>query len=299
MQYAAQWLSLDLPATSDPDGGVSGHADSGQLKKYVHIWTPTSDQIAGNIALVHGLGEHGGRYHSLAERLVNAGFRVVAMDQQGHGEDPSPRGHVESYESLLCDISALISWINKSFDDRTVLLGHSMGGNLAINHALRIGKGYRGAIASGPMLRAQRAPGPIAEFLLRTWSSVFRRASIKSTVIPERLMSDPAEIASFKADELFHSTLSLRLGAALIDSGRWALRNASSLQVPLLVAHGGTDALTCPEASKEFAELAGKRCELKIWEGFLHDPFRCIDGDKVVESFVDFARRQISVDDGQ
>ncbi|GAB5406112.1 MAG: alpha/beta hydrolase [Aureliella sp.] len=290
MHYVADWL--ELPSES---GGTS--------KKFVHTWTPSSGEaadappaIVGNVVIVHGLGEHGGRYHSLAEKLTLAGFRVFAMDQQGHGKDHRPRGAIDSYESLLGDISDLLSWIGSTHDDRTILLGHSMGGNLALNHALRIGSGYRGVIASGPMIRAQRAPGPIAEFLLRSWCWLRPRSSMKSTVIAERLMSDRAEIESFEKDELFHSTLSLKLGAALIDSGRWALGNAHNLSVPMLVAHGDTDVLTCPDASKEFAERAGESCELKIWEGFLHDPFRCEGGDKVVASFVDFARRQLDAD---
>ncbi len=292
MHYAAEWLSLKSP-------------DGVDLKKFIHQWDSSNNPAAtncttkGTIALIHGLGEHGGRYNSLATRLVADGFRVVSMDQQGHGVDPRAPGFVDSYDALLDDITGLLSWINSKFGNNTILLGHSMGGNLAINHALRIGSGYRGVISSGPMLLAQRAPGPIVELLLRIWSSLRPRASMKSKVIAERLMIDPDEIASFREDKLFHSTLSLKLGAALIDSGRWALANAGKLEIPLLLAHGDTDALTCPNASKEFAQRAGKKCELKIWEGFLHDPFRCLGGDQVVASFVNFANRQLALEPNQ
>lgn len=288
MHYAADWRSF--PNASD--------ATDSQLKKFVHIWTPdeSTGQPAGTIAILHGLGEHGGRYHGLARKLTAAGFQVAAFDQQGHGKDPGPRGFVASYESLIADVSAFLDWIQTQLGTQTVLLGHSMGGNLALNHALRIGQGYCGVVASSPMIRAQRAPGRIVESLLRMWIRLMPSASMTSTVIAERLMSDPDEIASFKEDDLFHSTLSLRLGAGLIDSGRWALTNAGDLSVPLLLSHGDTDELTRTDASEEFASRSNENCELRIWKGFLHDPFRCEGGQEVVDCFVDFAKRQLAAE---
>lgn len=291
MHYAADWRSF--PSSSD-----TSDAANSTLEKFVHLWKPDDSegintQPIATVAILHGLGEHGGRYHSLARKLTAAGFQVAAFDQQGHGKDPGPTGFVASYESLLEDISAFLYWIESQLGTQTILLGHSMGGNLAINHALRIGHGYCGVIASSPMIRAQRAPPQIVEALLRLWIKLRPRASMTSKVIAERLMSDPDEIASFKADELFHSTLSLRLGAALIDSGRWALENAGSLSVPLLLSHGDIDALTRTDASEEFASRSTEYCQLKIWKGFLHDPFRCLGSQEVVDCFVDFAKRQL------
>ena len=101
-------------------------------------------------------------------------------------------------------------------------------------------------------------------------------------------MDDPVEIAEFNADPLFHSKLSLRLGAALIDSGRWALRHADRLSNPLLITHGTSDALTRFDASVEFARRAGALCQLEILPGALHDPFRCRDRQRVLGRYLEF-----------
>lgn len=282
VRHEANWQSI----VGDPERQL-----------YVHSWRPgdlsptgsPASSLAGHIAIVHGLGEHGGRYHSLARRFCQRGFVVHAFDQQGHGRSPRPRGTIESYESMLGDISGFLGWVGEQAGP-VFLFGHSMGGNLVLNHALRVASGYRAVVSSSPMIRAQRAPGRVAEWLLRFWLRIRPNATMTSHVVPERLMNDPAEITAFKADELFHSTLSLKLGAALIDSGRWALEHASELSVPLLLSHGDTDALTSPKASEQFARQSTGKCELALWPDFLHDPFRCLDSDQIVDRFADFFR---------
>ncbi|HBE66590.1 MAG TPA: hypothetical protein DDW52_00440 [Planctomycetaceae bacterium] len=283
------------------EAGWQSVARDAPRQLYVHSWRPDSDLTSsglsataqlGHIAIVHGLGEHGGRYDSLARRFCQRGFSVHAFDQQGHGQSRQPRGLIESYESMLDDISHFLKWVGKQ-GAPVFLFGHSMGGNLVLNHALRVSDGYQAVVSSSPMIRAQRAPGRVAEWLLRWWSRMRPRATMTSNVVPERLMNNPAEIAAFEADTLFHSTLSLKLGAALIDSGRWALKHANELSVPLLLSHGDTDVLTCPQASQQFAETSSKYCEFHLWPDFLHDPFRCLASDQVVDRFADFFRRNV------
>ncbi len=264
------------------------HEISDHCKRYIHRWQPAQDP-RGLVCLVHGLGEHGGRYDSLARSLCQTGLTVVAFDQQGHGKDPTKRGCIQSYDSLIDDIDRFLIWSKRQYPLLPVaLFGHSMGGNLALNHALRIGEKYSCVIASSPMIRAQRAPGPVGEFLVRLLLRIAPNHQLKSRVYPERLMSDPTEQDAWRKDTLFHARLSLRLAAALVDSGRWALDNASQLSNPLLLSHGDVDALTCPEASIEFSEKSNENCTLQLWPGLLHDPFRCLERKAVIQRFVDF-----------
>ncbi len=98
-------------------------------------------------------------------------------------------------------------------------------------------------------------------------------------------MSDPEEQAALEHDDLFHTQLSLRLGGALLDTGRWVLKNADKLAVPTLLSHGTQDCLTCPWASKEFSEKAGEICRLLLLPDQLHDPFRDLERKAVIEQF--------------
>jgi alpha-beta hydrolase superfamily lysophospholipase len=259
-------------------------------RKFFHVWAPNVPPQAV-VCIVHGLGEHGGRYHRLARDFSNAGIAVVAFDQQGHGQSVERRGCIKSYDSLLADIEAAQSWARGKFPDLPVVLfGHSMGGNLVINYLLRDLPRPEGAISSSPMIEAANPPGWLFEQLARMLAVATPNLCLKSTVIPARLMSDPEEQLELEQDELFHSQLSLRLGVGLFDSGSWALENAQQLRHPLLLSHGTRDSLTSPAASTEFARRAGSMCQLKIFEGQLHDPFRDLERESVIAHYVSFIR---------
>ncbi len=270
-------------------------------KKYVHAW---SDRLWTNgaapiatVCIVHGLGEHGGRYANLASGLVAAGFRVLAFDQQGHGLSHEPRGCITSYDSLLDDIGSFLDWAKQAHPQPIVLFGHSMGGNLVLNYALRRSQLPTGVISSSPMIEAVRNPGKLYRILARMLLVVAPNFRLQSEVIPERLMSDPAEQQALRDDDLFHSNLSLRLGAALLDSGSWALNHSNKLSVPTLLTHGTQDFLTCPKASANFAMGARGVCQLEILDGSLHDPFRGTERAEVIKKFVDFATQVSSEQD--
>lgn len=273
MKTSAQWLDIS-----------PGH------KKFVHRWLPAHPPQA-NVAIVHGLGEHGGRYHSLARQFVAAGFSVSAFDQQGHGQSPESRGKIRSYAALLDDIAAFLNWNQVEYADiPTVLFGHSMGGNLVINYDLHDYPRPARVISSSPMLEKTTPVHPgfmrVARWLLR----VAPNLKLRSEVVAERLMSDPAEQQMLRDDKLFHSQITLRLGAGLLDSGAWALEHAGRVQTPLLLSHGTSDYMTSFPASVEFARRAGAICQLSALDGELHDPFRGLQRDAVIARYVDFIR---------
>ncbi|MCA9158514.1 MAG: lysophospholipase [Planctomycetales bacterium] len=276
MKKTAQWLEIS-PGQS----------------KYVTRWLPESAPQA-NVVIVHGLGEHGGRYDSLAQHFVQAGFSVSAFDQQGHGRSPEPRGKIRSYNSMLDDIASFLKWNQaKQANTPTVMFGHSMGGNLVINYALRNYPQPERVISSSPMLEKATPVHPgflrFARWLMRITPNI----KIRSEVVVERLMSDPVEQQMLRDDELFHSQITLRLGAGLLDSGAWALEHAGRVKTALLLSHGSSDYLTSFKASVEFARLAGETCELVALDGELHDPFRSLQREAILARYVDFIRGAI------
>ncbi|MEM7478877.1 MAG: lysophospholipase, partial [Planctomycetota bacterium] len=256
-----------------------------QRRKFVYQWGSQQDYDA-TVLISHGLGEHGGRYMRLAQDFAAHGLRVVCFDQQGHGKSPEKRGCVDSYESMLDDIGAMLQWIGR--EKPTVLFGHSMGGNLVMNYTLRRNFQPACVIASSPMIEAVRPPARPLEFLLRCLMRLVPNRCISSHTKPEKLMSDPSEQAALRNDEVFHSSLSLRLGAALLDSGRWLLQNNPSPPVPLLLSHGSADQKTCHKASIRFAELTHENCQLEILADHMHDPFRDVDREEALEIFFRF-----------
>ena len=284
MHYCSQWETL-----------------APNVDKYVHSWTPSGESGQRGeqpeldsglvVGIIHGLGEHGGRYMRLATSLANAGITAVAFDQQGHGRSPENRGCIASYDSLLDDIQLFLGWMRQAYPSRPLFLfGHSMGGNLVLNYALRRDVLPMGVIASSPMIRAAHPPSWVFERFARMLLRVAPNFCLRSKVDPRRLMDDPEEQDEFEADPLFHSSLSLRLGAALLDSGRWALDHAEQLTVPTLLTHGDKDYRTSHTASEEFARRAGDGLDLRLLPGHLHDPFRDSGRDEVIGTYVSFMR---------
>lgn len=259
-------------------------------RKYVHCWQPPSAAWA-SVAIVHGLGEHGGRYHPLARDWAQAGLAVAAFDQQGHGRSPEARGRIRSYASMLDDIRDFLIWHQAQQPELPVFLfGHSMGGNLVINYALRQQVLPLGVISSSPMIRMTTPPGAAFVALARVLSKLLPNFTLRSQVVAEHLMSDPHEQQLLRDDRLFHSQVTLRLGAALFDSGPWAIEHAHQLRVPLFLSHGTLDTRTSHLASTEFAERAGRLCQLTILPEELHDPFRGLSREAIIDRFVQFMR---------
>jgi acylglycerol lipase len=273
---------------------------SPRVQRFVHHWDPAEGASAA-VCIVHGLGEHGGRYQSLAQALAEAGFYVVSFDQQGHGHSPGGRAEVQSYLALLDDIQSMLAWLQTRHPSLPLtLLGHSMGGNLVLNYAIRKASEPgailpKAVISSSPMIRSVKAPAAWVEFLLRGLLYVAPNHQLKSFIIPERLMSDPDEQRALIEDQLFHNRLTLRLGAALLDSGRWLLEHASELNVPTLLTHGTDDYLTCHLASREFAEKSHGKCRLELLNGQLHDTFRDLNRHHVLSLFIDFLHTHTSL----
>ena len=101
------------------------------LALHLHTWPLPAAPARGSVLLVHGLGEHGGRYAHVAAHLTQAGWAVVGYDQRGHGRSGGPRGGLAGADSLLADLGLLIDHTRGRLPGPLVLLGHSMGGLVA------------------------------------------------------------------------------------------------------------------------------------------------------------------------
>lgn len=274
MQYSAQWMDL-----------------TPKRRKYMHVWEPQSaaqSAAQSSVCIVHGLGEHGGRYERLATELVKSNVAVVAFDQTGHGRCPGQRGCVESYDALLDDIELVLQWTQNRFAGlQPILFGHSMGGNLVLNYALKRTPIQSAVISSSPMILVPREPGWLFEKFARLAMKLAPNFRLKSRINPAQLMNDLVEQELLMNDTLFHSQLSLRLAAGLLDTGRWLLQNAAQLTTPTLLVHGTNDCRTSHHASIQFAERA-EACELELYDGQLHDTFRDLERAQVIAKFVDY-----------
>ncbi len=242
-----------------------------ELQLYAQDWQPETEP-KGVVCLVHGLGEHSGRYGHLAAFLNQAGYALLAFDLRGHGKSEGRRGYTPGYEALMDDIAHLLEEATERYPDRPrFLYGHSLGGNLVINYALRRRPNLAGVIATGPLLRTAFEPPAWKLSLARIMRSLWPTLSLSNELDRQALSRDPEVVRAYNDDPLVHDQLTPRLTVDMLQAGLWALEHAAEFPLPLLLMHGGADRITSAQASREFAAQAGERCTLKIWDGFYHE----------------------------
>lgn len=243
------------------------------------------------MTLVHGFGAHGGRFCEMGTAIASMGVAVHAVDLVGHGRSPGRRGCIDSYDQLLDEVHVSFKYSTERFPRiPQFLFGHSMGGNLVLNLAIRRPNEVEeatGLIVSSPMLRAAEMPKDRIMDAGRWLSTKVPNWRIKTPFVASKLSQDRRAQDAYLRDRWVHRNMSLRLATNLVDSGKWALENAFLLQSQTLLMHGSEDTLTCPKASLAFAESSNGMATFKAWQGCRHD----LHDDLQRERFFDYMTR--------
>lgn len=205
------------------------------------------------LLIIHGLGEHSGRYCAMAQTLNAAGISVYAYDQRGHGANAGPRGYAR-LDDLEKDVLAVLRQIQARTKAPVFLLGHSMGGGIALYTLLHSHPHVRAAVISSPWLIITRQiPGFAADFL-KAHPGTFGRASISNGIPASALCHDPEVCAAYARDPLTHDRICLALAGDMLRAADYSLSHAARLQVPLLLCHGEADGICSIEGSRRFAQ---------------------------------------------
>jgi alpha-beta hydrolase superfamily lysophospholipase len=239
---------------------------------YAQSWLP-EDQPKGILCLIHGLGEHSGRYARWAALFVQAGYGMLAPDLPGHGRTEGRRAYVKNYQVLLNHVDLVLDQAGDLFPGvPRILYGHSMGGNIAINYVISRDAPVKCLIASSPWLRLTFRVSPVELFFGKLMSSVMPRVRFKRKgTNAERLSHDPEHWADVRSDPLNHGMVTGRYFWIIHQQGEYAMSHASRIKLPFLLMHGSDDKITSPVASGELAAHAGDTVRFKIWEGLYHE----------------------------
>jgi alpha-beta hydrolase superfamily lysophospholipase len=234
-------------------------------------WEPDQKPRA-MVCLLHGLGEHTGRYEHMARALTRTGYAVFGFDHRGHGRSGGARGHAPSYEALMQDLDLALEQSAARYPGLPrFLYGHSLGANEVINYGLRRKPSLAGVIAVAPWLRLAFTPPAGKVRLARLMNRIYPGFTQRTGMDTTALSHDPQVIEAYIHDPLVHDKISARMYLELLDSGEWALAHAGEFGLPLLLMHGSEDRLTSPDASREFAHAGGSHITLQIWEGCYHE----------------------------
>jgi alpha-beta hydrolase superfamily lysophospholipase len=239
---------------------------------YAQSWLP-DDQLKGIICLIHGLGEHSGRYARWAELFVQAGYGMLAPDLPGHGRTEGRKAYVKSYQILLDQVDLVLQQAEILFPGiPRILYGHSMGGNIVINYAISRDSPIKALIASAPWLRLTFKVSPVELFFGKIMNSLIPRVRFKRKgTKAENLSHNPEHWADVRSDPLNHSLVTGRYFWIIHQQGEYAMENANRINKPFLLMHGRDDKVTSPKASEEFTAGSGDQTLFKIWEGLYHE----------------------------
>jgi acylglycerol lipase len=252
------------------------------LRIHARTWVPAGSPT-GVVVIAHGFAEHAGRYSAVAARLVADGIAVRAADHRGHGLSEGKRTSLVRFGDYVDDLVTVVTQARARWPSlRLVLLGHSMGGLIALDLAVRPNGPLDGLVLSAPAA----CPSEVSRFTLAVGRALSRVAPNTGVLrLPlNRISRDPAVVDAYNNDPLvFRTAIRARLGAEMLDAMERVEAGLPSLRTPLLVMQGTADGLVDPGCGPHVYDRAGSPDKtLKMYDGLWHEIFNEPEHDHVL-----------------
>lgn len=246
---------------------------------YVTDYMLPAAQARGSVVLMHGLGEHSGRYRHLAGFFNECGLSVRTYDHRGHGRSQGKRGDVINGDPMLQDAEIIIDDFSARYSEPPFLFGHSMGGLFAARFALARLSPLRGLILSSPALSLRLSA--LQAKMLTVLHKLAPSLGVPNGLSPSFLSHDAKIVAAYKADPLVHRRISARLLRSMLSSIDYCQSHASLLAIPTLMLVAGDDRLVDAEGSRQFfAQTPPGLAEMHIYDGMYHEIFNELDAQR-------------------
>ncbi|KAH6565395.1 hypothetical protein BASA62_007325 [Batrachochytrium salamandrivorans] len=249
-------------------------------KIYSRTWAPLPlgpNSVLAVVVFIHGVGEHIQRYNYVFPFFAEAGIKVVGFDQRGFGRTAHHYGQLGDSQGLPVVFQDITDFIESARIPGVpvFLMGHSMGGGIALSYSAQHPEGLRGVISSAPLIAPgkETAPTTIESYLLAVVPSIFSSISIKSAVNPDSLSRDPVANQAYRTDQYVHPWTSIGTAISILKMGE-DLANiySKSYSLPVYITHGTDDVLTSPIASKKFFDdIPSKDKTYNSLEGYYHE----------------------------
>jgi alpha-beta hydrolase superfamily lysophospholipase len=231
------------------------------LRLHLRAWPLAAGGARGTVLLVHGLGEHIGRYEHVAARLNRWGWQVVGHDHRGHGRSEGARGRLHEAHDLLRDLALVIDAARAAQPGPLLLLGHSLGGLVAARFVAGMVDGREpwsrpidALVLSSPALAVEMSGAQ--RLLLTVAGRLAPNLGVNNGLDPAWISRDPQVVQRYVADPLVHDRIAPRLGRFIVDGGAYVEQRAERWRVPTLLLWAGSDHCVAPAGSAGFAAAA-------------------------------------------
>jgi len=259
--------------------------DAGDL--FLQSWLPDQPAKAA-LLLVHGFGEHSGRYGHVAEHFVNSQYAVYALDHDGHGRSPGTPGFVERFSRYTDGVASLLKLVREEQPGvPAFLVGHSMGGLISASFLLEHQQEFAGCVLSGPALASDVGPPGWLLAVNRVLAKVLPKLGMLQ-LDATAVSRDPEVVAAYLADPLiFKGKITSRLINEMFRTMQQVTDGAPGIKLPMLIMHGEADALVSPSGSQQLFELLGSKDKtLKIYPGLYHEIFNEPEQQQVLDDML-------------
>jgi acylglycerol lipase len=241
---------------------------------YYQAWLPEGN-VNAVLLIVHGLGEHSGRYLNVVNHFVPLGYGVYGFDHPGHGKSEGVREGVERFADYTDTLRVCDEMVkNRQTGTPVFLLGHSMGGLIASCYLLDHQADFRGAVISAPLVKAGGKVSPVTILMGRILSALAPRMGLLA-LDAEGISRDPEVVKAYVGDPLvFHGKTPARLAAELLKAMQRVTAEAGKITLPFIVLQGSADKLVDPGGAQMLYDKArSKDKTIKIYEGLYHEVF--------------------------
>lgn len=246
------------------------------------------------IALVHGQGEHFGRYDHVARWYNERNIAVMGFDQQGHGQSGGTRGHARNLDAYLDDIGLFLDHVRSRYPVIPLFLyGHSLGGGEVLSFTLQRNPDIAGAIATSPLIRLAFEAPAIKVAVGKLLRKILPALTLPTGLAAQFISHDPEVVKAYKSDPLVHGKVSAAGGITLLDMSEWLDGYSGKVNVPLLVMHGSDDKLTSAAASREFVSRVTGDVTYQEWPGMWHETHNEPEKEKVFEFTLGWVERYL------
>ena len=260
----------------------------------IYCWHVQPGIPKGTVVLVHGFGEHSGRYLSeVVPQLLKTKLAVIGYDNIGHGKSGGKQGHCPNYEALMYILHQAILKGRSIYPDKPIFLyGHSMGGNLVLNYVLRSRVGIQGVVATSPYLRLAFKPPKWKMLLGKFMLGLFPGITLSSGLDPSAISRLPEEVDRYIADPLVHDRVSPMFSFPIMEAGEWAIDHAHLLKTEALLLHGTGDRIIDFKGTESFHGKASVTT-LKLIDGAYHELHNDTCRDEVLLSITAWLKTRV------